>query len=176
MGPIQDYANLRAERSLAAFDVPHRFVLSYILELPFGRGKRFFADAGAANKLASGWTVSGITTFASGSPLGITSSALNYISTLFGAGTIRPNVVPGCDKSAGGSILDHVFAYLTRSPPHCVYRNRLAEVPCSTITVKTSPFHSQSRWPLLSRFLDLLGVLRGSATTSFNTDSLNQTI
>ena len=109
-GAIQDYTNLRAERSLASFDVPHRLVLSYILELPFGRGKRFLANAGAADELVSGWTVSGITTFASGFPLGITSSGFNYIATLFGAGTIRPNIVPGCNKSIGGSIVHDVIA------------------------------------------------------------------
>jgi outer membrane receptor protein involved in Fe transport len=110
-GAIQDYTNLRAERSLALFDVPHRFVLSYILELPFGRGKRFLPDAtGAANKLLAGWSVSGITTLASGFPLSIVSAAPNALSTYFGAGTIRPNVVPGCDKSAGGSISEHVTA------------------------------------------------------------------
>lgn len=107
-GAIQDYTNLRAERSLASFDVPHRFALSYILQLPFGRGKRFLPNAGAAEKLVSGWTVSGITTLASGFPLGITSSGFNYIATLFGAGTIRPNVVPGCDKSVGGSVVHNV--------------------------------------------------------------------
>ena len=109
-GAIQDYTNLRAERSLAGFDVPHRFVLSYILELPFGRGKRFLADPGAADKLVSGWSVSGITTFASGFPLGIISAAPNNIATFFGAGTIRPNVVPGCDKSVSGSIVPNVIA------------------------------------------------------------------
>jgi hypothetical protein len=110
-GAIQNYTNLKAERSLALFDVPHRLVLSYILELPFGRGKRFFADAtGAVEGLASGWSVSGIATFASGFPLGISSAAPNALSTFFGAGTIRPNVLPGCDKSAGGSILSHVTA------------------------------------------------------------------
>jgi Carboxypeptidase regulatory-like domain len=109
-GAIQDYTNLRAERSLAGFDVPHRFVLSYVLELPFGRGKRFLADAGAPDKLVSGWSVSGITTFGSGFPLGIISAAPNDIATFFGAGTIRPNVVPGCDKSVGGSIVHNVTA------------------------------------------------------------------
>src|SRR6202043_1929923 len=77
VGAIQDYTNLRAERSLAAFDVPHRFVLSYILELPFGRGKRFLVNAGAADELVSGWTVSGITTVPSGFPLGVKSSGFN---------------------------------------------------------------------------------------------------
>jgi hypothetical protein len=110
-GAIQDYTNLRGERSLALFDVPQRFVLSYALELPFGRGKRFYASArGAANQFVSGWTVSGITTFASGFPLGISSAAPNNLSTFFGAGTIRPNVLPACDKSAGGSILHSVMA------------------------------------------------------------------
>ena len=110
-GAIQDYTNLRGERSLALFDVPQRFVLSYALEVPFGRGKRFYAGArGAANQFVSGWTVSGITTFASGFPLGISSAAPNNLSTFFGAGTIRPNVLPACDKSAGGSILHSVMA------------------------------------------------------------------
>lgn len=108
-GAIQDYTNLRAERSLGSFDVPHRFVLSYILELPFGRGKRFLGEtAGTTDKLVSGWSVSGITTFASGFPLGITSAAPNVLSTRFGAGTIRPKVVPGCNKSVGGSIVHNV--------------------------------------------------------------------
>ncbi len=110
-GAIQDYTNLRGERSLALFDVPQRFVLSYALELPFGRGKRFYAGArGTANHFVSGWTVSGITTFASGFPLGISSAAPNNLSTFFGAGTIRPNVLPACHKSAGGSILHSVMA------------------------------------------------------------------
>ena len=37
----QDGNNLRAEYGLAEFDVKHRFVASYIWELPFGSGRRF---------------------------------------------------------------------------------------------------------------------------------------
>ena len=108
-GAIQNYTNLRAERSLALFDVPHRFVLSYIFELPLGHGKHFFPDVSdGADKFLSGWSMAGITTFASGFPLSITSAAPNVLATNFGAGTIRPNVLSGCNKSAGGSILDHV--------------------------------------------------------------------
>jgi len=110
VGAIQDYTNLRAERSLASFDVPQRLVLSYILELPFGRDKHFLSSVtGFAGKLVSGWSVSGITTFASGFPLAITSAAPNDLSTFFGAGTIRPNVLPGCNKSAGGSIVHNAM-------------------------------------------------------------------
>jgi hypothetical protein len=105
-GAIQDYTNLRAERSLANFDVRQRFVLSYILDLPVGQGERYLPDVtGIANKLVSGWKLAGITTFASGFPLTVTSAAPNELSTLFGAGTIRPDVVAGCNKSVAGSIV-----------------------------------------------------------------------
>ena len=109
VGAIQDYTDLRNERSLATFDVPHRLVLSYILDLPFGQGRRFLTNVGGvSNRLLSGWTASGIATFASGFPLAITSAAPNDLSTFFGSGTIRPNVVTGCQKSLGGSIVQNV--------------------------------------------------------------------
>jgi hypothetical protein len=52
----QDSYNLRAERGRSNFDAPHRFVLSYSYELPFGKG-RF-----------GGWQTYGIWTFQSGRP------------------------------------------------------------------------------------------------------------
>jgi len=49
------------------YDVRHRFVLSYVYDLPFGKGQRYFSGAtGALNKLVGGWQVSGITTFSTG--------------------------------------------------------------------------------------------------------------
>lgn len=39
----QDGNNLRADRGLAEFDIKHRFVASYVWELPFGNGRRFGA-------------------------------------------------------------------------------------------------------------------------------------
>jgi hypothetical protein len=104
IGAVQDYTNLRGSRSLMSFDVPHRAVISYVMELPFGHGKHFLSSAsGVSDKFVSGWSVAGITTFASGFPMVITSAAPNYLSTYFGAGAIRPNVVAGCDKSTGAS-------------------------------------------------------------------------
>lgn len=103
VGALQDNTNLAAERSLLTFDVPHRAIFSYVMELPFGHGKHFLANtSGAAGKLVSGWSVAGITTFASGFPLAITSAAPNDLAIYFGAGTIRPNVLPGCNKSISG--------------------------------------------------------------------------
>jgi len=49
------------------YDVRNRFVASYVYDLPFGKGKRYFSGAsGALNKLVSGWQATGITTFSTG--------------------------------------------------------------------------------------------------------------
>lgn len=47
--------------------VPLRLSLSYVYDLPIGTGKRLFSGAsGAAEKLIGGWSLNGISTFASG--------------------------------------------------------------------------------------------------------------
>jgi hypothetical protein len=62
--------NIRGERSLTAFDVPHRLVVSYVVDLPFGRGKKIANHvSGLADKMISGWGINGITTYQSGFPV-----------------------------------------------------------------------------------------------------------
>jgi hypothetical protein len=53
--------------ALSSFDVRHIFVLSYDYKLPFDRLVR-------ANRLSQGWTLSGITRFASGFPVTLTNN------------------------------------------------------------------------------------------------------
>lgn len=65
----QDGNNLRAEKGLSSFDMRHRFSLSYIIQLPFGRGQAYLGDLkGLAGHLVSGWEITGITTVQSGTP------------------------------------------------------------------------------------------------------------
>jgi TonB dependent receptor len=102
VGGIQDNNNLRAERSLSSQDVPQRLAISYVLDLPFGQGKRFLASAnGSVQKLIGGWGIDGVTTFQRGFPLVFSNGQAND-ATLFGAGS-RPNVLAGCNKSNAGS-------------------------------------------------------------------------
>jgi len=102
VGSIQDNYNPRGERSLASQDVPQRLVVSYVLDLPFGRGRKFFPGVeGATDKLVSGWGVDGVTTFQRGFPLVFSNGQANG-TTLFGGGS-RPRVVPGCHTSVAGS-------------------------------------------------------------------------
>ena len=58
----------RCNRSLSLFDARHRFVFSYLWEIPVPQYQ------GAKSKLLNGWAVSGITTFQTGFPISIKSS------------------------------------------------------------------------------------------------------
>ena len=58
----------RCNRSLSLFDSRHRFVISYLWELPIPRYNGF------KGKVANGWAVSGITSFQSGFPIRVQSS------------------------------------------------------------------------------------------------------
>jgi len=74
------------------FDITHRFVLTNILELPFGRGKAWFGGIGrAADRFVGGWTLSAITVWRSGLPF--TPSYKNCGREVDANSPCRPNVV-----------------------------------------------------------------------------------
>jgi hypothetical protein len=100
VGGVQDWYNLAAEKSLASYDSRQRLTVSYVADLPFGRGKRFLPGVtGPVGKLVSGWGVNGMSTFQMGFPLRLTATP-NL--TVFNTG-LRPNVVAGCAKEIDGS-------------------------------------------------------------------------
>ncbi len=101
VGGLQDNNNLRGERSLSSQDVPQRLVVSYVLDLPFGQGRKYLGNMGELqNRIVGGWGVDGVITFQRGFPL-VFRNGQNNDSTLFGTGS-RPNIVPGCTKSIKG--------------------------------------------------------------------------
>jgi hypothetical protein len=67
--PTNSY-NLTNERGLSQFDEARRFVASYVYELPFGKGKPW-VNSGVGAKIAGGWQLGGIVTFADGTPLNV---------------------------------------------------------------------------------------------------------
>ncbi len=97
---VQNWYNLHAERSVALYDVPQRAVISFIYDLPFGKGKKFLAaNNGGVQRLVGGWGVNGITTFQSGNPLNM-SMAVNTSNSQ--GGGQRPNST-GVSASLDGS-------------------------------------------------------------------------
>lgn len=76
----QNARDLRERRGPSDFDVRHRFVGSYIYELPFGRGRSYLHD-GALAHLLGGWRLSGLANVRSGRPF---TAAANGNSTALG--------------------------------------------------------------------------------------------
>jgi hypothetical protein len=57
-------------RMISDQDVPHKLSVSALYSLPFGRGQRFFKDAGwTLNALLGGWQLQGVYTMQSGFPV-----------------------------------------------------------------------------------------------------------
>ncbi len=89
-GEPQNSFDWAAEYAPSDFDVRHRFVVSYVYELPFGKGQRFFASShGLLNALLMGWQVNGITTLQSGNPF--TPVVANPATNAGPGGAIRPD-------------------------------------------------------------------------------------
>jgi hypothetical protein len=100
-GGVQDWNNLRAEKSLSSQNVPQHLIISYVLDLPFGKNQKFASDISPlGNKIIGGWGVDGVTTFQNGFPINISSggNGVNYYG-----GSLRPNYVAGCNKATSGS-------------------------------------------------------------------------
>ena len=81
----------RRSIALCNFDLTHSFVISYDWVLPFDK----MASSGWEKKLASGWTLSGITRFATGLPITLTESDDASLIGANAAGLDVPNYSGG---------------------------------------------------------------------------------
>jgi hypothetical protein len=100
---VQNFYDLKSEHSLLSFDVPHRLSVSYVVDLPVGKGKRFLGNAPAlVDRVISGWAVNGVTTLQTGFAAYFLAQP-TVLSTNLGGGPPRPNVIAGCDKTIDGS-------------------------------------------------------------------------
>jgi hypothetical protein len=63
----QNNRDLRERRGPSDFDVRHRFVASYVYELPFGKG-RAYLNSGPVSEILGGWRISGLGNIRTGRP------------------------------------------------------------------------------------------------------------
>jgi hypothetical protein len=92
-GDFRDQRFPQLEYGNADFDIRHRFVASYIYDLPFGHGKRFGGSAsGFANQVIGNWQVAGIVTASTGNHYTVsdTTPSLQY-ETVDCGGTVAFN-------------------------------------------------------------------------------------
>jgi len=92
-GAPPDGRNYKAWYGNSDFDIPHRVALTYVYDLPFGRGRHFVRD-GVLSYVFSGFRTSGVYTFYSGHPFTVNEGgARNSALDAFGQATAVPNVV-----------------------------------------------------------------------------------
>ena len=104
VGPSNSLYNARYNRGIEANDIPQRLVLSYLYDLPFGKGRKFLNDANSVvQKIAGGWQVSSITVLQKGRPVMITApdttSLFNFSSTNGRANRLKDPVLPSDQQS-----------------------------------------------------------------------------
>ena len=94
----QDSFDLDNDRSVSAYDRPHRLTANVVYELPFAR-----SQTGVLGRIAGGWTISGVVTLQSGAPFTVLNGvdptgALAGIDGLVG-NSLRPNLNTDLDLS-----------------------------------------------------------------------------
>jgi hypothetical protein len=95
----QNVYDLANEYSVSLLDVPHKLVISPIVELPFGEGKRW-AQSGVAAAILGDWTISSIISFESGFPTAISMNSNGLSSAFFGMQRANPGTT---DPETDGS-------------------------------------------------------------------------
>jgi hypothetical protein len=100
---VQDFYNRRAEKAIASFDFPHVVKLTWIYELPFGRGRKWLSNVGGLDRLVSGWQVTAIQNYSSGVPLVVFDDSLTPGIQMNG---IRADLVSGVPQTVPTHGLD----------------------------------------------------------------------
>jgi hypothetical protein len=87
-----DPRNLRLEHGPSTFDIRHRAVFSYVIDVPVGPGHRLLGwNNGFNRQVFGGWQVSGITTLQTGTPFTVFNNAQDFSG--FNQFNDRPDVV-----------------------------------------------------------------------------------
>jgi hypothetical protein len=106
---VENPNDLSLEKALSSNDVKNRLVVSYVYDIPVGRGKAILPNANRfADEVVGGWGLEGISTFQSGFPLPI--GGFSNLNGDYGFNQ-RPNIVAGCNrtKTTGGPIESRQF-------------------------------------------------------------------
>ena len=89
---LDDRFNLRLERGPSSFDIRHRFVGVYVLDVPIGPGHRLLGwENGFNRQVFGGWQISGITTVQSGAPFTVFVGGADRSGFNQGGGVDRPD-------------------------------------------------------------------------------------
>lgn len=124
--------NMKLDRSVSYNDIPHRLVTNFVAELPFGKGRRWFADTAVLKQALGGWKVAGVVTFASGFPIGVTGGGFGRPDRVEDPVLPKEYRVIGDGKTAyplpDGTTIVVPLRRMLYFNPHA-FRNRVISVP-----------------------------------------------
>ncbi len=106
-GVLQNPFDRESLRSVSANNPKHVFVVNYLVELPFGKGKRYMNQGGIVDKLVGGWQLSGIQRYQSGLPLSFSlndNNARSFLDLVGYLGNLRPNLTGQAIQANGAFI------------------------------------------------------------------------
>ena len=98
----QDFNNRKSEKSVTTFSYPHDLKLTWIWEIPVGKGRHFLNRGGILDKIIGGWTLTAIQRYRSGDPLQFVD--FDFDPGVIFTDAIRPDRVSGVpvyQKSSG---------------------------------------------------------------------------
>jgi hypothetical protein len=104
---VVNIANVAGDRGPSGYNQPLNDTTSFIVELPFGKGRRWGSTAPKwQQELMGGWQLTGINTVSSGVPINLTYTANSnqVVSTASSAYSLRPNLV-----STSAAVYNHTF-------------------------------------------------------------------
>ncbi|HWQ54741.1 MAG TPA: carboxypeptidase regulatory-like domain-containing protein [Bryobacteraceae bacterium] len=99
---IQDNYNFAGQRGLCSQDTRHRYSLSWVYDLPFGRGRAIGTDLPrVADAILGGWQINGILTLRTGDPFSVT---VQGDPANVGDGTTRADLIGKANEVSDRSV------------------------------------------------------------------------
>jgi hypothetical protein len=126
------YYNPDVDYTYSLLDVPHRVIIAPVVELPFGRGKKWGSNSSAAEWILGGWTLSAAINLQQGFPLSVQQSD----NTGTFSAVQRPNLVSGVDLATSGSYEDRLASV---DHPTATWINFAAFTPAAPFTYGNAP-------------------------------------
>jgi hypothetical protein len=115
---VADVNNMKAERGPSSFDIRHRSVITFVIDVPVGPGHRLFGWNNGLNKqVFGGWQISGGTTLQTGAPFTVFNNQRDFSG--FNQFNDRPDVVGTGRLRQNNRNVDAAFdtTYFSATPP-----------------------------------------------------------
>jgi hypothetical protein len=111
------------EKHLSTTDQPNLLNAFYSYELPFGKGRMFDPENKVAKAVVSGWQISGITRYATGTPLGPFTANCNVPQAGTCWASYNPNFSGDAELKGDGSVLPFINVNAFSNPAAFTYGN-----------------------------------------------------